>query len=160
MRGHLIKLKIESQNAPNAVGPYSQAIAFGNMVFTSGQIPLTKEGKVLEESVEEQAHQVMKNLEAVLKEAGCTFDDVVKTTIFLTDMADYAKVNQAYASRMTEPFPARETIGVKQLPLGAKVEISMIAIKSSSSYISLNNYRIWHGTHLEKARPFRIQARR
>lgn len=124
-----MKTKIETPNAPKALGPYSQAIVNGNLVFTSGQIYLTSEGKLLEGTIEEQTHQVMKNLKAVLETAGVTFNDVVKTTIYVTDMSVYVKVNEVYGSYFVEPFPARETVCVKSLPLKANIEISMIAIK-------------------------------
>lgn len=124
-----MKKKIETQSAPKAVGPYSQGIISGNMVFTSGSIYLTPEGKLLEGTFEEQIHQVMKNLKAILEAAGVSFAEVVKTTIYTTDMSLYGKINEIYGSYMSEPFPARETVCVKELPLGAKLEISMIAIK-------------------------------
>ena len=125
-----MKKKIETQKAPKATGPFSQAVTFGNFVFTSGQIYLTTEGKLLEGTIEEQTHQIMKNLDAILEAAGVTFMDVVKTTIYVTDMSIYSKINEVYGSYMTEPFPARETVCVKELPLGAKIEISMIAVKT------------------------------
>ena len=125
-----MKTKVETTQAPKAVGPYSQAVIIDNLVFTSGQVHLTPEGKLLEGTIEEQTHQVMKNLKAVLEEAGVTFAEVVKTTIYITDMSDYGKINEVYSSYMTEPFPARETVCVNALPLDARVEISMVAIKN------------------------------
>lgn len=125
-----MKTKIETVKAPKAVGPYSQAITVDNFVYTSGNIHLTPEGKLLEGSIEEKTHQVMKNLKVVLEEAGVTFANVVKTTIFVTNMEDYAKINEVYGSYMSDPFPARETVSVKALPLGATLEISMIAVKN------------------------------
>jgi 2-iminobutanoate/2-iminopropanoate deaminase len=125
-----MKNKIESNNAPKATGPFSQAIVKDGFVFTSGQIYLTLEGKLLEGTIEEQTHQIMKNLGEILKEAGVSFDDVVKTTIYVTDMSVYGKINQVYGEYFSDPYPAREVIGVKELPLGAKIEISMIAVKS------------------------------
>jgi 2-iminobutanoate/2-iminopropanoate deaminase len=125
-----MKRKVETDKAPKATGPYSQAIISGNLVFTSGQVYLTPEGRLLEGTIEEQTHQVMKNLKEILKNAGVSFSDVVKTTIYVTDMANYGKINGIYGSYFSEPFPARETVCVKELPLGAKLEISMIAIKS------------------------------
>ncbi|MEK7634148.1 MAG: RidA family protein [Patescibacteria group bacterium] len=125
-----MKKKIETTKAPKAVGPYSQALTVDNLVFTSGQIHLTPEGKLLEGTIEEKTHQVMKNLKAVLEEAGVTFADVVKTTIYIIDMDDYIKLNEIYDSYMSDPFPARETVSVKALPLGATLEISMIAVKN------------------------------
>jgi len=125
-----MKKKIETNQAPKAVGPYSQAVIVDNFVFTSGQIHLTQEGKLLEGTIEEKTHQVMKNLKAVLEAADVTFAEVVKTTIYVINMGDYAKINEVYSSYLNDPFPARETICVKALPLGAALEISMIAIKN------------------------------
>lgn len=124
-----MKQIVKTKNAPKATGPFSQAIISGNLVFTSGQIYLTPEGKLLEGTIEEQTHQVMKNLQAILKAAGVGFANVVKTTIYLTDMANYGKINEVYGSHFSEPFPARETVCVRALPLGANLEISMIAVK-------------------------------
>lgn len=124
-----MKQKIETNKSPKAVGPYSQAIISGNLIFTSGQIHLTPGGKVLEGTIEEQTYQVMENLKNILDKASVTFNEVVKTTIYLIDMSYYKKINEVYGSYMVEPFPARETVCVKELPLGAKVEISMIAVK-------------------------------
>lgn len=123
-----MKMKIETPSAPRATGPFSQAVKFGNFVFTSGQVYLTAEGKLLEGTIEEQTHQIMRNLKAILETADVTFNDVVKTTIYVTDMSIYAKVNAVYGSYMNEPFPARETVCVKELPLGSKIEISMVAM--------------------------------
>ena len=126
-----MKTKVETTKAPAAgASPHSQAIISGNFVFTQGSIYLTPEGKLLEGTIEEQIHQIMKNLQAILEAAGATFAEVVKTTIYLTDMSLYGKVNEVYKSYMIDPYPARETVCVKELPLGAKVEISMIAEKS------------------------------
>src|SRR3989344_4010720 len=122
-----MKTKVETNKAPKATGPFSQAVIINNFVYTSGQIYLTPEGKLLEGSIEEQTHQVMKNLQAVLVAAGVSFKDVVKTTIYVTDMSLYGKINEIYGSYLSEPYPARETVCVKELPLGARVEISMIA---------------------------------
>ncbi|MDP2930147.1 MAG: Rid family detoxifying hydrolase [bacterium] len=126
-----MKTKIETTDAPKAIGPYSQAIIVeGKFVFTSGQIHLTPEGKLLEGTIEEQTHQIMKNLKAILESAEISFAEVIKTTIYVTDMTVYGKVNEVYGSYMNDPYPARETVCVKELPLGAKIEISMVAIKS------------------------------
>lgn len=124
-----MKQKIETAKSPKAIGPYSQAIINGNILFTSGQIHLTPDGKLLEGPIETLTHQVMKNLKNILEKVGVTFNDVVKTTIYVTEMSHYGKINEIYGSYMAEPYPARETVCVKQLPLGAQVEISMIAIK-------------------------------
>jgi len=125
-----MKTKVESINAPKATGPFSHAIVSGNMVFTSGQICLKPDGIMLEGTIEEQTHQVMKNLKAILETAGVSFADVCKTTIYVTDMGVYGKINEVYGSYVSDPFPAREVIGVAKLPLGANVEISMVAMKS------------------------------
>lgn len=125
-----MKIKVETSNAPKATGPFSQAVISGKMIFTSGQVYLTLEGKLLEGTIEEQTHQVMKNLKAILESAGASFEDVVKTTIYVTDMSFYGKINDVYGSYFSEPYPARETVCVKELPLGAKLEISIIAIKN------------------------------
>ncbi len=123
-----MKMKIETPNAPpSGTSPHSQAIVANNFVFTQGSICLTPDGKLLEGTIEEQVHQIMKNLQAILEAAGATFENVVKTTIYLTDMSFYAEVNKVYGSYFSDPYPARETVCVKELPLGAKVEISMVA---------------------------------
>ena len=124
-----MKTKIITDKAPKAVGPYSQAIIDGNLIFTSGQIHLTSDGKLVQGSIEDQVHQIMKNLQAVLEAAGVSFADVVKTTIYVTDMSTYGKVNEIYGGYFSDPYPARETVCVKELPLGAKIEISMVAVK-------------------------------
>ena len=121
--------KIATDKAPGAIGPYSQAIVFGNMLFTSGQIPLDPAtGCMVGESITEQTHRVCQNLEAVLAAAGATMQDVVKTTCFLSDMADFAAFNEVYASYVTEK-PARSCVAVKTLPQGALVEVEVIAQK-------------------------------
>lgn len=109
--------------------PFSPSVSKGNFVFTSGQISL-KEGKLIEGSIEEKTHQVMKNLLEVLKTAGVSFNDVVKTTIYITDMSLYSQVSEVYATYFADSFPAREMICVKELPLGAVLEISMVAFKA------------------------------
>src|SRR3989344_6356760 len=114
-----MKQKVETDKAPKVIGPYSQAIINGNLIFTSGQIHVTPDGKLLEGTIEEQMHQVMKNLQAILQAAGADFSAVVKTTIYITDMSLYGKINEVYASYMNEPYPARETVCVKELPAGA-----------------------------------------
>lgn len=118
---------VSSQNAPQAIGPYSQAIKTDNLVFCSGQIPLTPEGNIVKGDVKEQTHQVMKNLQAVLEAAASSLDKVVKTTIYLDDMDDFAAVNEVYGSYFKEHKPARATVEVEKLPKDAKVEIDCIA---------------------------------
>ncbi len=124
--------KVTTTDAPTATGPFSQAVKAAGIVFTSGQVYLTPEGKLLEGSIEEQTHQVMRNLGAILSSAGTSFANVVKTTIYVTDMSVYGAVNETYKIYMREPFPARETVCVKELPLGARVEISMIALSDNN----------------------------
>ncbi len=121
--------KVETPHAPKATGPFSQAIITDDLVFTSGQIHLTKEGKLLEGTIEEQTHQIMKNLQAILEAVGVSFANVVRSTIYVTDMKDYGKISEIYGSYLQSPFPTRETVCVKELPLKAKLEISMIALK-------------------------------
>jgi 2-iminobutanoate/2-iminopropanoate deaminase len=116
-----------------AIGPYSLGIANGDLVFVSGQIPLdAATGKLVEGDVSAQARQSLENLKSVLEAAGLGFAHVVKTTIFLTDMADFAAVNEVYKGYVSEPYPARSTIAVAALPMAAKVEIEMIASRSAA----------------------------
>lgn len=126
-----MKKIIHTDKAPAPIGPYSQAVLFGNTLYTSGQIAIVPEtSHLVVSNVEDEAEQVMKNLAAVLEAAGMTFENVVKTTIFLTDMADFAKVNEIYGSHFDESTaPARETVEVAGLPKGVNVEISMVAMK-------------------------------
>lgn len=119
--------KVYTKNAPEAIGPYSQAIICGNMLFTSGQIPINPAtGEVEAEGITDQATQVMKNLSAVLSEAGTSFDNVVKTTCFLSDMADFAAFNAVYAEYFTSK-PARSCVAVKTLPKNVLVEVEVIS---------------------------------
>ena len=123
-----MKNAIATKNAPGAIGPYSQAIATDTMIYTSGQLGLTPEG-VLPETVEEQAEQSLKNIKAILEAAGSSMDKVVKTTVFLKDMNDFAVMNGIYAKFFTEPFPARSAVQVAKLPKDGKVEIEVVAVK-------------------------------
>ena len=119
---------ISTPNAPAAIGPYSQAILCGNMLYTSGQIPLDPAtGLVVGDNIREQAEQVMKNLSAVLAAAGTSFDNAIKTTCFLADMADFAAFNEVYATYFTSN-PARSCVAVKTLPKGVLVEVEVIAL--------------------------------
>lgn len=121
---------ITAPGAPAALGPYSHAVQTGNLLYTSGQVPLVPAtGKLAGSTIEAQANQVLDNLEQVLKSAGMTFADVVKTTIFLTDLADFAAVNAIYATRFPADPPARSCVQVAGLPAGAKLEIELIASK-------------------------------
>ncbi|OGY40358.1 MAG: hypothetical protein A2570_03730 [Candidatus Brennerbacteria bacterium RIFOXYD1_FULL_41_16] len=127
-----MKQKIETNQAPKAIGPYSQAIVAGNFIFTAGQIHLTPNGELLEGTIEEKTNQVMQNLQAILTASGVTFDYVVRTTAYITDESIFRRVNAVYLKFMKEPYPARETVVVKALPMGAEIEISMIAIKPTN----------------------------
>jgi 2-iminobutanoate/2-iminopropanoate deaminase len=124
-----MKVKIEVKKGAESSVPISDGILGDNFVFTSGQVCL-KDGKMVEGPIEEQIHQVMRNLKAVLEAGGVSFSDVVKTTIYVTDISIAPQINAVYRSYLSEPFPAREMVCVKELPLGAKLEISMVAVKS------------------------------
>ena len=120
---------ISTENAPKAIGPYSQAICMGDFVFTSGQIPLDPAtGLVVEGGITEQAEQVMKNLGAVLVASGSSYEKAVKTTCFLADMSDFSAFNDVYA-KYFKGKPARSCVAVKELPKGVKVEVEVIAVK-------------------------------
>lgn len=120
--------KISTTDAPAAIGPYSQAIVCGNMLYTSGQIPLDPQsGNMVEGGICEQTEQIMKNLSAVLKEAGTSMDKIVKTTCFIADMADFAAFNEVYSKYITNA-PARSCVAVKALPKGALAEVEVIAV--------------------------------
>lgn len=119
---------IQSNQAPAPIGPYNQAVQSGSFLFISGQIALIPGTDTLDNAtLTEETHRVMQNLKAILHEAGIGFEQVLKTSIFLTDMNFFAEVNAVYASYFTEQFPARETVAVQGLPKGVRVEISMIA---------------------------------
>ncbi len=122
------KAAISSADAPAAIGPYSQAVRSGDLVFLSGQIPLDpKTGELVKGSIELETTRVLDNLHAVLAAAGCSFADVVRTTIYLTDLGDFVKVNETYGTRFSGVFPARATVQVAALPRGARVEIDAVA---------------------------------
>lgn len=125
-----MKTVISASNAPAAIGPYSHAIIAGDFLFTSGQIALDPAtGKIVGDSIEDQTVQVLKNLEAVLAANNMTFANVIKTTVFLTDLADFTAVNQIYATRFPTEPPARSCVQVAGLPGGSKIEIELIAHK-------------------------------
>ena len=124
-----MKIKIETSKAQGAVGLLSQAIVSGPFIFVAGQIHSTPDGKILEGTIEEKTHQVIINLQEILLAAGADLNDVVKATIYVTDIADLPKVNAVYKTYFAEPMPAREGVCVAALPLGATVEISVIAEK-------------------------------
>ena len=121
---------ISTNNAPAAIGPYSQAIEAGGLVFASGQLPINPStGTFPEGGIKEQTRQSILNARAILESAGCSLSNVVKTTVLLADIADFAAMNEVYASFFSEPFPARSAFAVRDLPKGALVEIEMIAAK-------------------------------
>ncbi|HVY74275.1 MAG TPA: RidA family protein [Puia sp.] len=123
---------IHTGNAPAPIGPYSQAVQAGGMLFISGQIAINPEtGELDMTDIETETRRVMKNLQAILQAAGLNFNDVVKTGIFLSDMGHFAKVNEVYGSYFKSDFPARETVAVKTLPKNVNVEISMVALAES-----------------------------
>ena len=125
-----MKKVINTKNAPAAIGPYSQAIESNGTIYISGQVPIDPAtGKVVEGGINEQTEMVMKNIEAILTEAGYTFADVVKSTCLLSDMSNFAAMNAIYGSRYPENPPARAAFAVKELPLGVLVEIETIAVK-------------------------------
>lgn len=121
---------IKTEHAPAAVGPYSQAIKTDGLLFISGQLGLVPETGKLADGIEAQAKQILANLDAILTESGCAMDNIVKTTIFLTDMADFSTVNAIYAEAFTNAPPARSTVQVAALPLAGLVEIEAIALTS------------------------------
>ncbi len=123
-----MKKVIRTAKAPSAIGPYSQAIQVGGFVYTSGQIPIDPAtGVFVEGGIREQTRQSLLNVKAVLEEAGLTMADVVKTTVFMADMNDFADMNAVYAEFFSEPYPARSAVAVKTLPKGALVEIEVVA---------------------------------
>ena len=122
------KKLIYTDLAPAAIGPYSQAIDLGNLVFTSGQIPVAPDGSVSNDIVE-QAHQALKNLKAVLEAAGCSMDCVVKTTVFISDMDQFGAINAVYEQYFSRPYPARSCVQVAKLPKGVGIEIEAVATK-------------------------------
>lgn len=118
---------VQTDRAPAAIGPYSQAVTFGNLVVTSGQIPLTAQGELVAGGIAEQTEQVIQNLRAVLAAAGTDLDRVVKTTVFLADMNEFAAMNAVYEQHFTAPYPARSTVQVARLPRDVRVEIEVLA---------------------------------
>ena len=121
---------ISTKMAPAAIGPYSQAIQVGNLVFTSGQIPIDPStGAFVEGGIKEQTRQSLANVKAILEEVGLSMSNVVKTTVFMADMNDFADMNSIYAEFFSEPYPARSAVAVKTLPKGALVEIEVIAYR-------------------------------
>jgi len=124
-----MKTEIYSNNAPKPIGPYSQAIKHGNMIFISGQIAMDyQNSNIINENIAEETETVMKNIMSILKESGCNFQNIVKCSIFLSDMNLFDEVNKIYSKYFSHPFPARETVEVSKLPKNVNVEISAIAI--------------------------------
>lgn len=119
--------QISTNNAPAAIGPYSQAIVSGNLVYCSGQIPLNPQTGLIPEGVEQQAHQALTNVKNLLEASGTSIDKVIKTSVFIKDMNDFAKINEIYAQYFTEPFPARSCVEVARLPKDVLIEIEVIA---------------------------------
>lgn len=120
---------INTMNAPAAIGPYSQAIEVNGFVYTSGQLPIDPAtGEFAGSDIKSQAEQSLKNVKAILEEVGLTMKNVVKTTVFLADMADFAAMNEVYSTYFSEPYPARSAVAVKTLPKGALVEIECVAV--------------------------------
>ncbi len=127
----MVKKIINTVDAPAPIGPYNQAVQAGDWLFISGQVAIIPStGELLVGNIQEETELVMQNLEAILKAANCNFDNVVKTTIFLSDMSLFAAVNEVYGTCFTKDYPARETVAVKGLPKNVQVEISMIAMVS------------------------------
>lgn len=120
---------ISTAAAPAAIGPYSQALVHGDMMFLSGQIPVDPATGVIPETVQEQAAQSLKNIRSILKENDMTMSNVIKTTVFLSDLADFAAVNDVYAEYFQEPYPARSCVQVAGIPKGCRLEIECIAVK-------------------------------
>lgn len=125
-----MKQVISTSAAPAVIGPYSQAIQVGNLIYTSGQIPIDPAtGSFVEGGIKEQTRQSLSNVKAILEEAGLNMGNVIKTTVFMADMADFAAMNEVYAEFFSEPYPARSAVAVKTLPKGALVEIEVVAAK-------------------------------
>ena len=128
MINQMSKKAINTEKAPKAIGPYSQAIQVGNLVYTSGQLPINPTtGAFPEGGIKEQTRQSLRNIQAILEEAGLTMSNVVKTTVFLADMNDFADMNAVYAEFFTQPYPARSAVAVKKLPKNALIEIEVVA---------------------------------
>lgn len=125
----MVKEEVRTALAPKAIGPYSQAVRIGRYIFLSGQIPIEPvSGELVDGGVGSQTRQVLKNLQAVVDAAGASLKDVVKTTVYLTDLSTFSEMNAMYAEFFTEPYPARATVGVSALPKGAAVEIEAVVV--------------------------------
>ncbi len=131
-----MKEAISSNKAPQAIGPYSQAVRLGEWVFVSGQLGLSPQGELVSENAAEQTRQALDNIRAILREAGLNMEHVVQVTIFLTDLEEFPAVNEVYTKYFTPPYPARCCVGVNALPRNGKVEIAAIAFSPQSSQAS------------------------
>ena len=128
-----MKQAVATTHAPAAIGPYSQAIVSGDLIFTSGQIPLDPaSGELVQGDIQAQTRQVFSNLREVLQEAGASLDDAVKVNVYMTDLKDFAALNEVYATFFTQPYPARSCVEVSSLPKGAQVEIEILARKAQA----------------------------
>lgn len=125
----MMKNVVKTDKAPGAIGPYSQGINIGDMYFFSGQIPLEPKTGEMPEGIEAQVHQALKNVQGLLESQGLSFENVIKTTVYLDNMDDFATVNEIYAQYFVEPYPARSAVEVAKLPKGALVEVEVIASK-------------------------------
>ena len=123
------KVAVKTSDAPAAVGPYSQGIRAGDLIFVSGQLPATPSGDLITDDISAATRQSLENVSAVLKAAGASMSDVVKVTVFLADMGDFAAMNEVYKEYFTKPYPARAAVAVKTLPKGAPLEIEAIAVR-------------------------------
>ncbi len=123
-----MKEEINSKNAPGAIGPYSQAVKAGNLIFVSGQLPINAADGTIPAEIKEQTAQSIENVKAILQEAGASLDNVVKTTVFLADMSLFGDMNEVYASYFSKVYPARAAFAVKELPKKALVEIEVVAV--------------------------------
>ena len=124
-----MKKAVSTNKSPQAIGPYSQGVSFGDLIFTSGQIPVNPASSEIPSGIKEQTKQVLSNISAVLEAAGSSMDKVLKTTVYIKDMNDFAAMNEVYSSFFKEPFPARTTVEVSRLPKDVFVEIEAVAYK-------------------------------
>ena len=126
------KKQIQTENAPSAIGPYSQAVRVGKWIFTAGQIPIEpKTGNMVSGHIKEKTRQVMENIKAILEAGGAKMDDVVKSTIYMTNLQDFSAVNEVYGEYFKEPYPARSTVQAAALPKGVSIEIDVVAYTGS-----------------------------
>lgn len=125
-----MKTLLKTSKAPKPIGPYSQAVSTGNLIFTSGQIALDTEGNIISDDIKAQTRKVLENLKHILEDSGSSMNDVIKTTVFLKSMNDFAEMNEVYAEFFGESLPARSTVEVSKLPKDVRVEIEVIAFKN------------------------------